>query len=102
MPLVTPFRAVRYAHPSPAVVAPPYDVIAAEEREELAARDPHNVVHLTVGGSEDEAGRRFRDWLAEGVLVEDPAPAVWALRQDYVGPDGVSRTREGIVVGRRS
>jgi uncharacterized protein (DUF1015 family) len=101
VPLVTPFRAVRYAHPSRAVVAPPYDVISKEERAELAARDPYNVVHLTLAESEQEAGRRYASWLAEGVLVKEDVPALWALRQDYVGPDDVSRTREGIVASLR-
>jgi uncharacterized protein (DUF1015 family) len=101
MAVVAPFRAARYAQPSAAVVAPPYDVISAADRESLAARDPHNVVRLTLAGSEEEAGRLFRTWLAEGVLVRDDAPAVWALSQDYVGPDGVARRREGIVASLR-
>jgi uncharacterized protein (DUF1015 family) len=99
---VAPFRAVHYARPTAAVVAPPYDVISQAEREELAARDPHNVVHLTLNESEDEAGRLFRSWLDEGVLVRDDEPAVWVLSQDYVGPDGVSRTRLGIVASLRA
>ena len=97
MPDVGPFRAVRYARPSAAVVAPPYDVVSPAEREALAARDPHNVVHLTLDPSEEEAGRRFRAWLEQGVLVREQVPAVWALEQDYVGPDGVARTRAGLV-----
>jgi uncharacterized protein (DUF1015 family) len=97
VPDVAPFRAVRYARPGPAVVAPPYDVVTPAQREELAARDPHNVVHLTLAPSEEEAGRRFRAWLDEGVLVRDERPAVWALEQDSVGPDGVARTRGGLV-----
>jgi uncharacterized protein (DUF1015 family) len=79
------------------VVAPPYDVIRPEERAELAARDPHNVVHLTLAEPEEDAGRRFRAWLEEGVLVREERPAVWALEQDATGPDGVARTRRGLV-----
>jgi len=97
MAVVTPFRAARYAQPSEAVVAPPYDVISPAEREALAGRDPHNVVRLTLAGSEEDAGLLFRTWLEEGVLVRDDEPALWALSQDYVGPDGVARRREGIV-----
>ena len=56
--------------------------------------------------------RRKRDWRdhvtaagkdlphAFGVLVEEP-PAVWALAQDYVGPDGVFRTRSGVLASLR-
>lgn len=100
MAVVKPFRALRYdesaAGPLESLVAPPYDVISGEERERLLARSPHNVVRLTLPDSEEEAARTLEDWRARGVLVEEP-PAVWALQQDYVGPDGVARTRFGIV-----
>jgi uncharacterized protein (DUF1015 family) len=98
---VRPFRAVRYdeaeAGPLASLVAPPYDVIAPEEREELRSRSPHNVVRLTLPDSEDEAARLWRDWQDAGVLARDEEPALWALSQDYVGPDGVARTRTGLV-----
>jgi uncharacterized protein (DUF1015 family) len=99
---VAPFRAVRFAHPSPLLTAPPYDVLTPEQVADYRARDPHNVVHLTLNESEEEAGRLFRAWLDEGVLVRDANPAVWELSQDYVGPDGVARTREGIVASLRA
>ena len=98
---VRPFRAVRYARPSAAVTAPPYDVIDLHARDVLLARDPHNVVHLTLEPDAEAAGARYRDWLAEGVLVRDEVPAVWWLEQDFVGPDGVARTRSGIVASLR-
>ena len=95
MAVVKPFRALRYdeavAGPLETLVAPPYDVITPEQREELRARSPHNVVRLTLPDSEDEAGRELEEWRAQGVLVEEP-PAVWALEQAYVGPDGIART----------
>jgi uncharacterized protein (DUF1015 family) len=104
MALVRPFRALRYdeakAGPLPTLVAPPYDVIGPEEREELRARSPHNVVHLTLPDSEEEAGRAFRFWRDEGVLAGEPE-GFWALRQDYVGPDGVARTRTGLAASLR-
>jgi uncharacterized protein (DUF1015 family) len=77
-------------------VAPPYDVIDDEQREQLRAGSPHNVVRLTLPDSEEEAARTLEEWRDRGVLVEEP-PAVWALEQDYVGPDGIARTRFGIV-----
>ena len=98
---VAPFRAIRFAHPTPAVTAPPYDVITPARRDELRAQDPHNVVHLTLNDSEDEAGRLFRAWLDDGTLVRDDEPAVWAVAQDYVGPDGVARRRQGLVASLR-
>ena len=30
------------------------------------------------------------------MLVRDEQPAIWALAQDYTGPDGVRRTRHGL------
>src|SRR5918999_798871 len=97
---IKPFRALRYderkAGPLAEVVAPPYDVIDPEERESYLARSRYNVVHLTLPDSEAEAGRRYRQWQDEGALVADEA-ACWALSQDYVGPDGVSRRRTGLV-----
>jgi uncharacterized protein (DUF1015 family) len=100
MAVVKPFRALRYdeavAGPLETLVAPPYDVISPEQRDELRARSPHNVVRLTLPDSEAEAARELEEWRATGVLVEEP-PAVWALEQDYVGPDGIERTRFGLV-----
>jgi len=99
--VVKPFRALRYAEPSERVVAPPYDVISPEERERYLALDPHNVVHLTLPDSEEEAGLALARWRGKGVLVEDGEPALWALAQDFVGPDGVARTRTGVVASLR-
>ena len=98
---VAPFRAVRYARPTPDVTAPPYDVLTPELRDSYRARDPYNVVHLTLNDSEEEAGRLYRSWLEEGILVQDAEPAVWAVTQDYVGPDGVARRRGGLVASLR-
>jgi uncharacterized protein (DUF1015 family) len=102
---VKPFRAVRYGErtgPLESLVAPPYDVISPPEREELAQRSPHNVVHLTLPTNEPEAGRLWNEWRATGALVEEGDPGFWWLSQDYVGPDGVSRTREGIAAALRA
>jgi uncharacterized protein (DUF1015 family) len=96
--VLSPFRALRYdasAGSLDDLVAPPYDVIGAEEREELAGRSPHNVVHLTLPESPEAAAKALGEWRAEGVLREEE-PALWWVEQTYVGPDGVERTREGI------
>src|SRR3954447_16336496 len=92
---VRPFRALRYSVPDlAAVVAPPYDVISDDQRRDYLARDPHNVVHLTLPDSPEEAAQELAQWRRDGGLVEDE-PAFWWVAQDYVGPDGVARTREG-------
>jgi len=98
MARIRPFRALRYDVPDlEAVVAPPYDVISEEERAGYLARSPYNVVHLTLPDSEEQAARDLATWQEEGVLVRDPEPSYWWLAQDYVGPDGVARRREGFI-----
>jgi uncharacterized protein (DUF1015 family) len=96
---VQPLRTLRY---DPAVVgslddviAPPYDVIDDEQRARLAARSPYNVVEIDLPPSYEQAAETMREWRERGVLVHEDEPAVWVLRQDYKGPDGVDRTRTG-------
>jgi uncharacterized protein (DUF1015 family) len=99
VPSIRPFRALRYdetvAGPLANLVAPPYDVIDDRARAELLARSPYNVIHLTLPESEAAAAAALADWRAGGVLDEQE-PALWWVAQDYVGPDGIARTREGI------
>ena len=102
---VKPFRAVRYAERAGSLdtlVAPPYDVISTAQRDELAARNEHNVVHLTLPDDEPAAGRLWREWREDGTLADEDAPGFWWLSQDYVGPDGVARTREGLVAALKA
>jgi uncharacterized protein (DUF1015 family) len=102
-PLVVPFRGERYApaHVS-AVLAPPYDVIAAEDRPRYAARDPHNIVHLIVPEASAGETRYARaaalleTWRREGALKQDPADAVYVVAQGFVLPTGERRTRLGM------
>ena len=105
MAVVRPFRALRYdqavGRPLESLVAPPYDVIGPEQREELRRQSPYNVVHLTLPDSEEEAAASLAEWQEQGVLVRDPDPACWWLAQEYVGPDGVARRREGLVAALR-
>ena len=106
---VQPLRALHYdpavVGPLTNVVAPPYDVIDADQRAELLSRSPYNVVAVDLpqaepggeGGRDpyQTAGALFERWQAEGALVRDAEPALWAHTQDYTGPDGRSRTRRG-------
>jgi uncharacterized protein (DUF1015 family) len=98
VPTIEPFRALRYdpavAGPLDELVAPPYDVISPEQRDAYLARSPYNVVHLTLPDSEEQAARDLAGWRASGVLSHERG-LYWWVAQDYVGPDGVARTREG-------
>jgi uncharacterized protein (DUF1015 family) len=84
------------------VAAPPYDVIDPERRADLAARSPYNAVAIDLPqgpGGEDpyaHAAAVLEGWRREGAVVRDPEPALWALEQDYTGPDGRERTRRGL------
>jgi uncharacterized protein (DUF1015 family) len=102
---VRPFRALRYdpavGGPLELLVAPPYDVIGPEQREELRGQGPYNVVQLTLPDSEEQAAASLAEWRERGVLVREPDPACWWLAQEYVGPDGVARRREGLVAALR-
>jgi uncharacterized protein (DUF1015 family) len=95
MAVVKPFRALRYdetrAGPLEDLVAPPYDVISGEHREELRARSPDHVVRLTLPDSEEDAARELDEWSASGIVVQE-AQAVRELEMYYVGPDGVPRS----------
>ena len=101
---ITPLHALRYDIDRTGglqdVVAPPYDVIDDAQRAALVERSPYNVVSidLPVGGDDryQQAAVQLRGWIDEGVVVSDQAPALWTLSQDYTGPDGQTRTREGI------
>ena len=83
------------------VVAPPYDVIDPEQRAALAARSPYNAVEIDLPQPDGDldiyahAAHLLSDWQAEEIVVRDPEPALWALAQDYTGPDGEAYTRRG-------
>ena len=80
------------------VVAPPYDVIDAAQRAALVERSPYNVVEIDLPQGDDpyaHAAEVFARWRDDGILVRDAEPAIWALEQDYTGPDGRRRTRRG-------
>jgi uncharacterized protein (DUF1015 family) len=92
------------------VAAPPYDVIDTEQRAALLERSPYNAVAIDLPKPYGESGptetgddpyaraaRTMDAWREAGALVSDPEPAIWAMTQDYTGPDGEARTRHGIL-----
>jgi uncharacterized protein (DUF1015 family) len=85
------------------VVAPPYDEIDAARREQLVSRSPFNVVELDLpeapdgGDRYEHASETLEEWLLQGILTADREPSVWALTQEYEGPDGTRRNRRGLL-----
>ncbi|MEA2233888.1 MAG: hypothetical protein QOD83_3704 [Solirubrobacteraceae bacterium] len=105
MARVEPLRALHYdpaiTGPMQNLAAPPYDVIDPEQRAELQSRAPHNVVAIDLPEDPDggdiyaHAAELLHQWRAEGAVVQDDESALWALVQDYTGPDGRRLTRNG-------
>jgi uncharacterized protein (DUF1015 family) len=77
-------------------------VIDAAARARYLAASPYNVVHLTLPDDEADAAGLWAAWRTDGVLARDETPALWWLAQDYTGPDGARRTREGLVAALRA
>lgn len=108
-----PFRGIRYAPDRVSAIAdvtsPPYDVIGTGTLDDLLAADPHNIVRLILPGTDGDvpgdlpgdvpgrlpgdlpggdgavAAARLRSWLKSGVLVRDPAPALYIYEQNGLG-----------------
>jgi len=112
---VRPLHAVHYdlarVGSLDAVAAPPYDVIDAAGRARLLGRSPHNAVAVDLPKPFDpadpdsdpdydpyaRAAETIAAWRAEGALVADEEPSIWAMTQDYTAPDGNSYSRHGIL-----
>lgn len=90
MPEITPFPGIFYDPKRVdlgAVVTPPYDVITPAAREAYEARHPHNIIRVelpkTLPGDDERetphhrAAACLQDWLASGVLVQDPVSAIY-------------------------
>jgi uncharacterized protein (DUF1015 family) len=105
VPRFEPFRAVRYAPgiDLDAVIAPPYDVVSDDDVDALAARDPHNIVHVDVprGGPNryDAAGALLRTWLDGGVLGRDDSPTFTLYRMRFTDATGTRRDLVGVMGG---
>ena len=94
---VKPFKAFRF---NPEVVgdpgrciAPPYDVIDADERDELYKKSQYNVVRITKGKTapaDDEqhnqytrAAEYLQKWISEGALKQDDEDTIYGYVQDF-------------------
>src|SRR3989338_8982177 len=88
-------------------VAPPYDVIDAEEQARLYQAPPHNIVRLILGKQAatdtdtdnryTRARRDFDAWRQQGILRQDAAPAGYAIEHTFTDPGGTTRTRLGMI-----
>jgi len=107
---VRAFRAFRYelgriGNLSDAI-APPYDVIDPALQQALYDRSPYNVIRLILNKelpSDSATDNRYirawhclRDWLAEDILAQDSARALYVYHQDFE-VEGHSFTRRGFL-----
>ncbi len=106
MPRFEPFAGLRYDTARvdlSMVVSPPYDVIGPEERARLVSRHSANAVRVELPEPDhrvgldryDSAANQLLRWQDEGILVEDPAPALYAYRM--VSPAG--HATDGVIGG---
>jgi uncharacterized protein (DUF1015 family) len=79
-------------------------VIDGEQRAELAARHPDNIVQIDLpsesrGGGDryQEAARLLDDWQRRGVLTRDPQPSFYGYRMTYTDDRGTPRRTTGVI-----
>jgi uncharacterized protein (DUF1015 family) len=110
MPTVAPFRGLRYdpkhVGALSQVIAPPYDVIDQALQSALYERHPANVVRLELNREEpgdDEsrnkysrAARFLREWREQGVVMQEPAAALYVYHQSFE-VEGTRHLRRGVM-----
>ena len=96
MPRFEPFAGLRYDASRvdlSMVIAPPYDVIGADERARLASRHSANAVRIELPEPDHRAGldryahaaAQLERWQEEGILARDPGPSFYAYRMTAPG-----------------
>ncbi len=88
------------------VVAPPYDVIDADQQKTLCDRHPNNIIRLILGEPGENTGDsqvfyqaaadRFRSWLADNILLKDGDPAFYFTSVEFT-LDGKDFLRYGLI-----
>ena len=105
MAQIFPFRAILYRPVSGndigTLVAPPYDVIDAAQRQIYHDRSDHNIVRLVLpegdsDGKYESAARQFDQWLDAGVLSEDGQESFYVWEQQFEH-DGRTYHRRALV-----
>ncbi len=88
------FQGLRFNRPAADIdplVAPAYDQIDTKLRDELHAKDSHQFCWLTMpvagesGDPYQESTRLHAQWLADGTVIRDGEPSLYAYAIDLVG-----------------
>ncbi len=99
---IKPIKALRYTETAGQIsanVCPPYDIISAEERAELVAGSPYNLVRLEKPEGEGgyaEAAVLLESWLSKGVLGRDKEEGIYVYGEDFE-VDGERYSLKGII-----
>jgi len=94
---VKPFKAFRFnadvVGDAGACIAPPYDVINEDERDELYRKSRYNIVRITKGKTTScddgqhnpytRAAEFLQMWIAAGVLKQDDEETIYGYVQDF-------------------
>ena len=106
---ISPFAGLRFATDRvgdlATVLCPPYDVINEDERRELEARHPENVVRLELPRGTDDAryttaARLLMSWITEGIVKAEAREAFYLYEQQF-GYGGQRYTRRGFFAAVR-
>jgi len=62
--------------------SPPYDVLSKAQRDELAAKSCHNMTHIDLPPTYEDAAATLEDWLREKAVVRGD-PAFYLLATGY-------------------
>ena len=97
MASVNPFKGILYNTEKvdnlSNVVMPPFDVISEEEQGHAYERHPQNVIRLILNRTTESdtpennphtrAAGCFRQWLEDGILVQDMHPAIYLTALEF-------------------
>lgn len=97
---IHPFKGILYNLDKVAiedVVTLPYDKITPQQKLIYGSKSPYNMVHLILPKSNEYAGYLFRQWLKDGILLEDQNPAIYVYEQEFEYPVGIRKYRRGFI-----
>lgn len=93
------------------VIAPPYDVLNAQDKQALLAQSSQNIVKVDLPhvpakevGPEEcyrQAAAVLTQWQAEGTMIREAAPALYAYEQTYTWA-GKTYCRRAMLCGVRA
>jgi uncharacterized protein (DUF1015 family) len=93
---IIPFRGILYNTSKVSIedaLAPPYDIVTPEYREELYRRSPYNVIRIDFGKEQagdcktdnkyTRARRYLEEWLHDRIFIRSEKPSFYAYEMSY-------------------